>query len=642
LIGNDNDSCVRIVIPPEMLAAWQTTVDLIAKIADIPASLIMKRHSQEIEVLVSSETDNNPYTAGARDSLGHGLYCETVIAEQTELLVSNALKDPLWQTNPDISLGMISYCGLPLNWPSGEPFGTICMLDSKANEYSAEQRLLLESFRNSVESSLEILYQKNQLTLANQDLERRISHRTLELELLNSNLMQEIDSRVAAEELLEIKKRYDEVTGLPRLSQLEGTFSRLVSDDAVSSITALHFNISNLKIIHDSLGFQVCEQVIKTVGDKLQAMLPSHAYLAHASDGAFCIIVANDKSQKFSKVTELPAHLCQIFNQNLLLEGITVSTAVNIGISVYPDDAVNFIELTRKSSAAISHRNHSGENSYTFFDKKMETMLFSRLQIESLLVDAIGNNELSLHYQPFVDTKTEKVIGAEALLRWSNPELGFVSPTDFIEVAEQSGQIIEIGYFVLRKSIQQAAYWRQLYNPDFYMAINLSPMQLKDESLVTRIVKLLELYQLPPQAIEIELTENALVQDAAQALKVLNELSNIGVRLSLDDFGTGYSSLSYLQNYPFSCVKIDRSFIDNLAESYKSRELVHTIISMAKNLNLSLIAEGVETQYQAQFVAKSGASIWQGYYYGKPTDADSFSQKYLINAPSFYTEHERV
>jgi len=625
-----------------MLAAWQTTVDLIAKIADIPASLIMKRHSQEIEVLVSSETDNNPYTAGARDSLGHGLYCETVIAEQTELLVSNALKDPLWQTNPDISLGMISYCGLPLNWPSGEPFGTICMLDSKANEYSAEQRLLLESFRNSVESSLEILYQKNQLTLANQDLERRISHRTLELELLNSNLMQEIDSRVAAEELLEIKKRYDEVTGLPRLSQLEGTFSRLVSDDAVSSITALHFNISNLKIIHDSLGFQVCEQVIKTVGDKLQAMLPSHAYLAHASDGAFCIIVANDKSQKFSKVTELPAHLCQIFNQNLLLEGITVSTAVNIGISVYPDDAVNFIELTRKSSAAISHRNHSGENSYTFFDKKMETMLFSRLQIESLLVDAIGNNELSLHYQPFVDTKTEKVIGAEALLRWSNPELGFVSPTDFIEVAEQSGQIIEIGYFVLRKSIQQAAYWRQLYNPDFYMAINLSPMQLKDESLVTRIVKLLELYQLPPQAIEIELTENALVQDAAQALKVLNELSNIGVRLSLDDFGTGYSSLSYLQNYPFSCVKIDRSFIDNLAESYKSRELVHTIISMAKNLNLSLIAEGVETQYQAQFVAKSGASIWQGYYYGKPTDADSFSQKYLINAPSFYTEHERV
>jgi len=614
-----------------MLAAWQMTVDLIAKIANIPASLIMKRHSAEMEVLVSSDCANNPYTAGARDSLGHGLYCETVIAKQAELLVPNALKDPQWKNNPDIALGMISYCGLPLNWPTGEPFGTICMLDSKANDYSTQQRSLLESFRRSVESSLETLYQKNQLAIANQDLERRIAQRTQELELLNSNLMQEIDSRVATEELLEINKRYDELTGLPRLGQLETTFSQLVSDDAVSGITALHLNLANLKTIHDSLGFHVCEQVIKAVAEKLQALLPSHAYLAHASDGAFCIIVANGKSLQLSNVADLPAQLCHVFTQKLFIDGTSVSTAVNIGVAVYPGDAANFIELTRKSSAAISHCEHNGDNNYTFFDKNIETMLFSRLQIESLLVDAVANNEFVMHFQPFVDTKTQQVVGAEALLRWNSPELGFVPPSDFIEIAEQSGQIIEIGYFVLRKSMQQVAYWRQLYNPDFYVAINLSPMQLKDDSLVTRIVKLLELYQLPPQAIEIELTENALVQDAGQALQVLNELAEVGVRLSLDDFGTGYSSLSYLQNYPFSCVKIDRSFITNLAESYKSRELVHTIISMAKNLNLSLISEGVETPYQADFVARSGASIWQGYLYGKPTDADNFSQRYLVS-----------
>ncbi|NRA84233.1 MAG: EAL domain-containing protein, partial [Gammaproteobacteria bacterium] len=361
------------------------------------------------------------------------------------------------------------------------------------------------------------------------------------------------------------------------------------------------------------------------------SLMDEYSYLAHASDSAFCIIVASNKLHDIGKVAEFAGRLCHDLNQVMLVEDLSLSITVNIGISIYCDDADNFMELTRKSSAALSYCDHSGDKSYKFFDTKMETVLSHRIQIESLLVDALSRSELSIHYQPFVDTQTQQVIGAEALLRWNNAELGCVSPTDFIAIAEQSGQIIEIGYFVLRSGIQQAAYWRQLYNPDFYIAINVSPLQLKDEILVDKIVQLLEMYQLPPSAIEIEITENALIQDAEQALLVLNKLADIGVRLSLDDFGTGYSSLSYLQNYPFSSVKIDRSFIDNLAESYKNRELVLTIISMAKNLNLSLVAEGVEDKYQAEFVAQSGADVWQGYYYGKPTDAGSFSKKHLIS-----------
>lgn len=288
------------------------------------------------------------------------------------------------------------------------------------------------------------------------------------------------------------------------------------------------------------------------------------------------------------------------------------------------------MDLSRKSSAALSHCEMGNNNSYKFFNQKMESELSSRIQMESLLRGALKRDELSLHYQPFVSTQSKSVVGAEVLIRWNNPTLGQVSPAEFIEIAEHSGKIIEIGYFVLRSALKQLAYWRELYNRDFYLAINMSPIQLKDSYLVDKIVSLLELYNIPGHLLEIELTENALIHDAAYAQEVLSKLNQHGIRLSLDDFGTGYSSLSYLQYYPFNSVKIDRSFIRNLDTSEQSRQLVNTIIAMANNLQLSLVAEGVENQFQADFVAKQGADIWQGYHLGKPVDANEFAQQYLI------------
>ena len=188
-----------ISIPPEMLTSWQTAVDLIAKVAKVPASLIMKLHANEVEVCVANNNNDNPYTPGMKGKLGHGLYCESVIKQQTELHVENALNDPLWSQNPDLAHGMISYYGLPLNWPNGETFGTICVSDKKAKGYSADIIMLLECFRKNVESNLEILDQKEKLVQANLLLETRIAQRTFELEKLNNELMQEIDSRVAAE-----------------------------------------------------------------------------------------------------------------------------------------------------------------------------------------------------------------------------------------------------------------------------------------------------------------------------------------------------------------------------------------------------------------------------------------------------------
>ncbi|MGX9462563.1 sensor domain-containing phosphodiesterase [Shewanella sp. A14] len=619
-----------IAIPTEMLTSWQTTVDLIAKVAKVPASLIMKLHADEMEVCVANTNPASPYTPGMRDELGYGLYCESVIAKQTALHVSNALKDPIWSKNPDVARGMISYYGLPLNWPNGEPFGTICILDKTENGYSADLVMLLECFRKNVESNLEILDQKEKLTQANSQLETRIAQRTFELEKLNSDLMQEIDSRVAAEKLLDIQQRFDTVTGLPKFNQLEPIFTKLTTKKEYTSISIVHFSITNLKVIQDGLGYDMSEKVRNLVAQMLQRFITNNACLATVSETTFCIIIATKKKMYADKVAAFCSRLCQHFTQVIHIDEFPASITTAIGVSFYPNDGSCFMDLSRKSSAALSHCQRSNNNDYKFFNPQMESELSSRIQMESLLRGALNRDELSLNYQPFVGTQSQSVVGAEVLIRWHNPTLGQVSPVDFIENAEQSGQIIEIGYFVLRNALKQLAYWRELYNPNFYLAINISPVQLKDSYLVDKIVQLLELYQIPGHLLEIELTENALIHDAAHAQEILSKLHHHGIRLSLDDFGTGYSSLSYLQNYPFNSVKIDRSFIRNLERSEQSRQLVNTIIAMANNLQLSLVAEGVENQFQADFVAKQGANIWQGYHFGKPVDANDFAKQYLI------------
>jgi len=619
-----------IEIPQDIIGNWQATLDILAQVVDVPATLIMKKHANSIEVFAGNTSDLSPYKCGESEVLGHGLYCETVIDSQQELLVSDALNDPKWCNNPDIALGMISYCGLPLNWPNGQVFGTICMLDTKANNYSLPMRKLLESFKVSIESGLAVTFQKHQLSLINQDLEQRILQRTTELERLNDSLMQEIDSRNAAEQLLEFQQKFDIATGLPKVYNLLAQFNHLIASGAVNKqVSVLYIQLSNHKEIHDSFGAHMSEQVRIYVAKELLALMAPENVLAYVSDTTFCILHLGSEQQPGS-VDLFCYQLCKHFNQLMIIDGESLTVAIQVGVAQCPHDATDFIDLTQKASAALSHYNVGDEKHYNYFDRRLACSLSRRFQIESLLVGVIERQELLLNYQPFVDTKTGTVVGAETLIRWNSPELGMVSPDEFIGAAEHSGQIIEIGYFVLRSAIKQLAYWREIYDDNFYLAINVSPLQLLDKSLVPKIASLLKRYNLPAAALEIELTENALIQDGNLALDTLNKLSKLGVKLSLDDFGTGYSSLSYLQSYPFDSVKIDRSFIDDIEQSFKSRELVCTIIAMAANLNLSVVAEGVENINQAQYVATKGADIWQGYYYGKPVDAKQFSQQHLI------------
>lgn len=266
---------------------------------------------------------------------------------------------------------------------------------------------------------------------------------------------------------------------------------------------------------------------------------------------------------------------------------------------------------------------------YSFFNQDTQIALSQRYQLESHLVDALRNNELSLHYQPFIELKTHKVIGAEALLRWHNPVLGQVSPDRFIALAERNGQIMEIGNFVLHSAIKQAADWCQMLQRDFKIAINISPVQMRNPRFVEHIAELLTLYQLPATALELEITEGMLLQDEHLAHQAIMQLQELGIRISLDDFGTGYSSLSYLQKYSFDTLKIDRCFISKLENSEQDRELTKAIIAIGKKLKLKVIAEGVENQNQDSFIRNEECDLGQGYLYGKPVTPAQFEHDFI-------------
>lgn len=609
-----------IDIPPKILNDWQELLNHIALEASIPAALIMRVSDTDISVCVSSDTEGNPYKVGDSESLKGELYCETVIANQQELLVPNALKDVDWNTNPDIELGMISYCGLPVNWPTGEAFGTICILDNKENHYSDKQRALLGLFRKMVESNLDVCYQ-------NQTLESKILQRTTQLEYVNKKLAQTIDQYAAEKEISNLQKYRDSFTWLPNLSQLEKFFNdHLKQSEPKLSVISLRIN--NYAQLREELGLIDSQKVTIYVSKQLTFILPSTVYLASVSDEEICILFLCDNQGYVEETIEIAEKLSQKLNKEVSIQDKKVALSVSLGVSIYPQDSEDFMPLVRKANSA-SIQCYTDNKSYQFFNKKMTSDLSQKHQIEVQLSSALRNNELSLYYQPLVDVKTDKVMGAEVLLRWYSPMFSLLLPESFLAVAEDSKQIIEIGYYSLRESIQQLAKWQMLYGEEFYLSINLSPVQLLDESLLSKIKYLLELYEVDASSIEIEFQESILCQNEEQLLQTLSNIQALGINISLDNFGSESSSLKYLHTLPISTLKVERKLISGLFSPQSTNKITSAIISMAKNLDIKVVAKGIETAEQAEFIKECGGNLYQGYYFGKPVNANDFFANYL-------------
>ncbi|WP_255352321.1 MULTISPECIES: bifunctional diguanylate cyclase/phosphodiesterase [unclassified Methylophilus] len=389
-----------------------------------------------------------------------------------------------------------------------------------------------------------------------------------------------------------------------------------------SKLAILFFDIDHFKRVNDTLGHEVGDQLLKVMSKKLQMCIRASDTLSRQGGDEFVVLLPelNDDTVP----AEIAQKILSAIKDPINIANHELYITASIGIAVYPDDGDSVDVLTRHADAAMYHAKNSGRNNYQFFTKEMSARVAAQLTMENSLQKAISNNELLLFYQPKVSIKTGKIIGAEALIRWSHPEWGLMMPDRFIKIAEESGLIKGIGHWVLREACTQNKKWQDAGLPEIPIAINVSVVELHHAHFTQEVMKVLLQTGLQPYNLELEVTESVAFQSEATVIHDLNKLKEMGVRLSVDDFGTGYSSLSYLKLLPVNTIKIDKSFIRDIQIDINDAAIVTAIIKMSQSLGLTVIAEGVETQAQLEFLKSHDCDEMQGYLFSRPLPADEF------------------
>ncbi|MFL9961367.1 EAL domain-containing protein [Paraburkholderia sediminicola] len=391
----------------------------------------------------------------------------------------------------------------------------------------------------------------------------------------------------------------------------------------LASVAVLFVDLDGFKKVNDTAGHEAGDTLLCSVAERLSACVGRNDTLARVGGDEFVIVVSAYHGT---------GHLIDIAHRILDMIAVPFAVAGNeyylgasIGISLFPEDGQDVATLMRNADSAMYHAKQRGRNNFQFFTAELNQHLQRRFTIEQSLRRALAADELSLVYQPIVDSQDGRTIGAEALLRWYNTELGNVSPGEFIPVAEDAGLIVEIGEWVLARACAQVAQWRRTLAPQLIVAVNLSPRQFND-GLLERVERCLWQSGLEPAALELEITERLLMHDTDTVLPMLNALSEMGVRISVDDFGTGYSSLSYLKRFPLHNLKIDRSFVAGLPDHRDSIAITQAVVAMAHSLGMNVTAEGVETAEQAAFLRAIDCDKQQGYLYSRPVGASAYAR----------------
>lgn len=617
-----------IVIPEDMSANWQIIVNLLAEIVNVPAALIMRVHKEHIEVFSANSNRKHPYHVSDSEQLGQGLYCETVVNENRQLVVPNAASDPKWCNNPDMKFGLLAYCGLPLRWPNGDAFGTICILDDRENPFCDTYQQLLLSFRDSVEAQLKTLYQYQNVQQLNLELESRVNTRTQDLVDLNYSLNQEIDKRRAAERKIRYQQLHDLGTGFLNRTALENETQQLLDTLPLQSqytVGVLHIGFTNGRRIQAKYGYTAWEEVLKAFRQRLARHNELNVVTSRPSSTDLVFVF---RSRRYEQdINTLCQELVDISQTEFTVEGENLHLHSYIGVSC-SDNTESAKSLLKYAAQAMQSCKDSGHK-FSFYSQDIADTQKNINQLESYLLQAVRNDDLLLYFQPKVSPVSHRWIGAEALLRWRHPILGDISNETLIHLAEQNGLIFEVGSFVLRSAIQKAAEWAKQID-DFKVSVNVSAVQLQSPQFVNQVQDLLTAYQLPAHYLELEITESGLIENEVVARNTLQALSKLGVTLSLDDFGTGYASFNYLKKFPFDAIKVDKSFVHQLSHSEEDKEIVRSIISIAKKLNLKVTVEGIENLDHESFIIAEGCDIGQGFLYGKPMPYDEF-ETHLLN-----------
>jgi diguanylate cyclase (GGDEF)-like protein/PAS domain S-box-containing protein len=449
-------------------------------------------------------------------------------------------------------------------------------------------------------------------------------------------VLRDITERKRAERRIRYLARFDALTKMPNRMQFQHLLHQAIARGLRQGrgLVLLYLDVDNFKEINDTFGHEAGDRVLETLSERLSRVLPTESVVGRLAGDEFAVFAetvdgARDRHEQAASLARL--FLNEIARPQHVGEHELDVTA-SIGIAACPENGDNVIDLIRNADAAMYHAKRAGRNCYVFYAPEMNAVAVERLLLKSKLRRALDRNEFVLRYQPKVDLASGLVVGAEALLRWRLPGHGEIAPSQFIPLAEESRLILDIGAWVLNQVCSDYAAWQKRVADPGLVAINLSLKELSQASFIPRCRSVFERHGVSPGRVELEITETTLMMDAEHTLPLLDELRAMGVHLSIDDFGTGYSSLSALQQFPIGTLKIDQSFVRNAATDPDDATIVRTIIEMGRSLRLHVLAEGIETEEQRQFLLHSGCEFGQGRLFGEPMTASEFLETTLRQA----------
>ena len=435
---------------------------------------------------------------------------------------------------------------------------------------------------------------------------------------------QDITEQRRSEAKIAHMARHDALTGLPNRVLLNEQLQHGLARTRRGEIVAVHLlDLDRFKNVNDTLGHPAGDKLLQLVTERLRSVARDTDTIARMGGDEFAIVQPGISQP--ADATALALRTIEEVSKPYVIEGQHIIIGTSVGIAVGPVDGATPDQLLRNADLALYRAKENGRSTFRFFERDMDAQMQDRRAMELELRGALNRNEFEVYYQPVMDLARDDVRGFEALLRWRHPEKGLLLPNDFIPLAEEIGFIVPLGEWVLREACREAASW-----PDnLEVAVNLSPVQFGMPGLVQVVTGALGASGLEPSRLELEITETTLLQDREQTLSILYQLRQLGVRIAMDDFGTGYSSLSYLQSFPFDKIKIDRSFITDIADGTGSLNIVRAVSALAKGLGIATTAEGVETKDQLEAVRGEGCGMVQGYLFSKPLPASEIERLYL-------------